>query len=85
MTHTISLQEAQLQLSALLALARNGEEIILTEADKPVARLVPMLEEAPAKNGEPPAHILGLHQNGQSWMSEDFNAPLPDEFWLGEA
>jgi hypothetical protein len=25
----------------------------------------------------------GLHQ-GQIWMSEDFNDPLPDEFWLGE-
>jgi hypothetical protein len=25
----------------------------------------------------------GLHQ-GQIWMSEDFNEPLPDEFWLGE-
>jgi hypothetical protein len=27
--------------------------------------------------------IPGLHQ-GQIWMSEDFNQPLPDEFWLGE-
>jgi hypothetical protein len=27
--------------------------------------------------------IPGLHQ-GQIWMSEDFNEPLPDEFWLGE-
>jgi hypothetical protein len=26
----------------------------------------------------------GLHQ-GQIWMSEDFNEPLPDGFWLGEA
>ena len=21
---------------------------------------------------------------GEVWMSEDFNEPLPDEFWLGE-
>lgn len=21
---------------------------------------------------------------GKYWMSDDFNAPLPDEFWLGE-
>ncbi|NET58687.1 MAG: DUF2281 domain-containing protein [Symploca sp. SIO2E6] len=27
--------------------------------------------------------IPGLYQ-GQIWMSEDFNDPLPDEFWLGE-
>lgn len=27
--------------------------------------------------------VPGLH-NGQVWMSEDFNEPLPDKFWLGE-
>ncbi|MEA5580713.1 DUF2281 domain-containing protein [Nodularia harveyana UHCC-0300] len=27
--------------------------------------------------------IPGLHQ-GEIWMSDDFNDPLPDEFWLGE-
>ena len=27
--------------------------------------------------------IADLHK-GQIWMSEDFNDPLPDEFWLGE-
>jgi len=27
--------------------------------------------------------IPGLHQ-GEIWMSEDFNEPLADEFWLGE-
>jgi hypothetical protein len=28
--------------------------------------------------------IPGLHE-GQIWMSDDFNDPLPDEFWLGES
>ena len=27
--------------------------------------------------------ILGL-QEGKGWISEDFDNPLPDEFWLGE-
>ncbi|MFM7438255.1 MAG: DUF2281 domain-containing protein [Snowella sp.] len=27
--------------------------------------------------------IAGLHE-GQVWMSDDFNDPLPDEFWLGD-
>lgn len=26
---------------------------------------------------------LGLHR-GKIWISDDFDAPLPDEFWLGE-
>ena len=32
----------------------------------------------------PQKRVLGLHQ-GMGWMSDDFNEPLPDEFWLGEA
>lgn len=29
--------------------------------------------------------IIGLHEHlGHAWMSEDFNDPLPEEFWLGE-
>ena len=27
--------------------------------------------------------VLGLHM-GAMWTSDDFDAPLPDEFWLGE-
>ena len=30
-----------------------------------------------------PPRVLGL-QLDKGWMSDDFNAPLPDEFWLGE-
>lgn len=30
-----------------------------------------------------PPRILGL-QEGKGWISEDFDSPLPDEFWLGE-
>ncbi|MBW4643030.1 MAG: DUF2281 domain-containing protein [Goleter apudmare HA4340-LM2] len=27
--------------------------------------------------------IVGLHE-GMGWISDDFNEPLPDEFWMGE-
>ncbi len=27
--------------------------------------------------------VAGLHA-GMAWMSDDFDEPLPDEFWLGE-
>lgn len=31
-----------------------------------------------------PKRILGLHEHlGHAWMSDDFDDPLPDEFWLG--
>ena len=35
-------------------------------------------------NGNKRKRILGLHP-GSMWMSYDFDAPLPDEFWLGKS
>ncbi|MEH2376357.1 type II toxin-antitoxin system VapB family antitoxin [Nostoc sp.] len=32
----------------------------------------------------PQKRVLGLNQ-GKIWISDDFNDPLPDEFWLGES
>ncbi len=32
---------------------------------------------------QPARRIAGLHA-GQTWVSDDFDAPLPDSFWLGE-
>jgi antitoxin (DNA-binding transcriptional repressor) of toxin-antitoxin stability system len=59
----------------LLARVAAGEEVVFEQDGKAVARLTPL--SVPA---EP--HIPGLHE-GQGWSSEDFDAPLPDEFWAG--
>jgi len=29
--------------------------------------------------------VPGLHKGSGYWMADDFDAPLPDEFWLGES
>ena len=31
----------------------------------------------------PKQRVMDLFK-GQIWMSDDFNDPLPDEFWMGE-
>ncbi|HEY0072128.1 MAG TPA: hypothetical protein VGE04_19370 [Chloroflexia bacterium] len=39
--------------------------------------------EPPAEPGKP--RLPGLHAHlGPAWASDDFDEPLPDEFWLGE-
>ncbi len=76
-TQTVTLQEAQARLAELLTLAQTGNEIIIADGNKPLARLVPI---AAAK---PKGRTAGL-QRGKIWMSDDFDAPLPDEFWTGE-
>ena len=75
MTQTVSVDEAQNKLQELLAQALAGHEVIITERGKPVARLVPV---APSKK----KRVAGLNR-GTIWTSEDFDEPLPDEFWLG--
>jgi prevent-host-death family protein len=42
MQSTINIHEAKAQLSALIARAEAGEEIVIARANKPVVRLVPV-------------------------------------------
>lgn len=32
----------------------------------------------------PKKRTPGLHKDAEYWMADDFDDPLPDEFWLGE-
>jgi prevent-host-death family protein len=73
---TVDIREAQAQLSELVSLALEGNEVIITVNDKPLARLVPVsLPNQP--------RIAGLNK-GQIWVSKDFDGPLPEEFCLGQ-
>ena len=46
---TVGLFEAKTRLSEYVARAERGEEVIITRHNKPVARIVPMMAEAPAR------------------------------------
>ena len=76
-TQTVTVHDAQTRLSELLTIALEGNEVIIIDGDKPVARLVPM---SSPKDKKP--RIAGLDR-GKIWVSEDFDAPLPDGFWTG--
>jgi len=71
MTESINLYDAKTQLSSLVDRAAAGEEFILAKAGRPLARLVPYsARTTPRVPG-------GLE--GQVWISDDFNDPLPGE------
>lgn len=76
MTTTVDLNEAQ-HLAQLVDLVRAGHEIIIAEGNTPVARLTAITPVAAPGQ----MRVAGLHQ-GDAWISDDFDAPLPDEFWL---
>ena len=73
LTKTVDVREIHTSLQELLSLVREGTEIVLTEGTTPLARVVPIVL--------PPAQrVAGLHA-GAIWTSEDFDEPLPEEFW----
>lgn len=63
------MQEAKAQLSSLLRRVAAGEEITISRAGKPIARLVPVAA---------PRRRLGLDK-GLFEIPDDFHAPLPPE------
>ena len=75
LTKTVDVSEAQSNLKELLSLVQIGTEIVLTEGSTPVARLVPIVS-----SDTPPQ--AGLHP-GAIWVSDDFDQPLPEDFWTG--
>jgi antitoxin (DNA-binding transcriptional repressor) of toxin-antitoxin stability system len=76
MTKAVDIQEAKEQLVELVSLASAGAEILITDGKKPFAKLVPV--NIPGKK-----RIAGLHR-GAMLASDDFDDPLPDEFWFSE-
>jgi prevent-host-death family protein len=77
LTQTIDVLEAQTRLLELLGAVTAGEEVVLTQGNQPIARLVPI------KLGPKP-RVAGLHSGAIS-TSDDFDEPLPDAFWQGDA
>lgn len=65
-----NVSEAKAELSSLLVLVEQGEEVIIARAGKPVARLSRL--DRPLKPRQ-----LGLLK-GQIWVSPDFDSPDPE-------
>ena len=72
---SVNIHEAKTHLSALIAAVEAGEEVIISRANKPVVKLVAM----ESKRGQ---RIPGLHKGAVLYISEDFDAALPEEFWV---
>ncbi len=70
---TVKLEDVKASIDALIALVREGTDVLIMDGDTPVVRM------SPPASGE---RVPDL--NSGTWMSDDFDDPLPDEFWLGE-
>lgn len=67
----IEVSVANVDLTRLVEDVAAGEEIVLTMAGKPVARLVPF---EPRREPRKPGLL-----KGKIWIADDFDDPLPEE------
>ncbi|WP_036478302.1 type II toxin-antitoxin system Phd/YefM family antitoxin [Myxosarcina sp. GI1] len=66
----LDITQAKANISKVLDLAIKGKEIIITQDNKPVAKISPIpLVLRPLKRGS---------AKGKVWMSSDFDEPLED-------
>ena len=68
-TETVDVNEAQAHFKDLVRRVAAGVHVVLSENQKPIAHMLPAGVRVP-----------GLHA-GDIWTSDDFDAPLPDQFW----
>lgn len=69
MSLKVNVHEAKTHFSRLLARVVTGEEVVISKAGKPVARLVPVAEKLTQRT---PGSA-----KGKLTLGKDFNAPLP--------
>lgn len=74
-------QEEKLRQAALMR-GLDTSRLLREVVDAALAALVP--PASAQSRTAPPAHRTADLHSGQTWISEDFDAPLPDGFWLGE-
>ncbi len=69
---TITLEDAQSRLPELIEHLQPGEEILITRAEKPVARLIG------ERKHDSPVPRLGTLRGTVLYMAPDFDAPLEE-------
>lgn len=70
---TVNIHAAKAQLSRLVDEAAAGQEIVITRAGRPVAKLVPLEASLPHKSKRVLGALVGRLQ-----VPADFDAPLSD-------
>jgi prevent-host-death family protein len=77
---TVNIYEAKTQLSKLVDLAASGSDVIIARNGKPVARLTSIHESVRPSGRLERLKARGFGAlEGQGWIAEDFDAPLPPE------
>lgn len=71
---TLNINDIQQNLSEFIKLIEEGNQLIITQADRPIAEIKPISTNPSQKEPRP----IGLCE-GEFVVPDDFNDPLPDE------
>ena len=74
MSATITVDEAQAHLKELIRKLAPGEEVVITDNQRPIAKLI----GEHLKPANPPRPGPGLCKGMITYMAPDFDAPLED-------
>ncbi|MDB9315592.1 hypothetical protein PN462_20940 [Spirulina sp. CS-785/01] len=70
----LTIDDIQQNLSGFIKLIQEGNRLIITQADRPIAEINPISTCLPQKEPRP----IGLCE-GEFVVPDDFNDPLPEE------
>lgn len=76
MSHVMTIEQASEQLAELVRKLAPGDEIVLTENDKPVARIVPNAAPAKREAGAWKGK-LEIVDDSDDWILEHFRDYIP--------
>ena len=74
MENVFNIHEAKTNLSALIAKAEAGEDVVIARAGKPVVKLVRVKAAGKKRLDRKPGFM-----KGKIWIGPDFDDPLPKE------
>ena len=66
----IELDEAKAKMDAVIQTALDGEEVVITQNDEPVLKIVPVSKSTPRRRAGSARGLIS--------MAEDFDEPLED-------
>lgn len=67
----VDITEAKIKIESLLQSALEGEEIVITQNERPILKLIQLAQPTTKRRQRGSA-------KGQIWMSPDFDEPLED-------
>lgn len=77
-THQYNVHEAKTHLSRILDEVGEGEEVVISKAGEPVAKVVPLRKETPLRT---PGLLRGQIFLSDDWDSEKTNEAIARDFY----